>query len=119
MPSFFFFLLNYFCLLLIVYFLPCFFLFPLLFSTSNDIEVKWQLQTWWHEEYQYKPIAQSNQFLKPNHVDFQSQQIKPLFAQQFRRYLKSFFLRSQRVFNIGFLRNIQPLCFIPPNTRVS
>ena len=65
--------------------------------------VKWQLQTWWHEEYPNKLIAQSNQFLKPNHVDFQAQQIKPLFAQQFRRYLKPFSPRSQRIFNIGFL----------------
>ena len=58
-------------------------------------------------------------FFKSNHVDFQAQQIKPLFAQQFRRCLKSFSLRSQIVFNVSFLGNIQPLCFIPFDARVS
>ena len=81
--------------------------------------VKWQLQTWWHEEYPNKPITHSNQFLKPNHVDFQAQEIKPLFAQQFKRYLKSFSPRRQSVFNIDSLGNIQPLCFIPSDTGVS
>ena len=48
-------------------------------KVDSDTGVKWQLQTWWHKEYLNKPTAQSNQFLKLNHVYFQAQQIKPLF----------------------------------------
>ena len=37
---------------------------------ESDTGVKWQPQTLWHEEYQYKPTIQSNQFLKPTKLIF-------------------------------------------------
>ena len=44
-------------------------------------------QTLGMRSIQIKPTIQSKQILKPNQVDFQAQQIKPLFSQQFKRYL--------------------------------
>lgn len=49
------------------------------FSQREDTGVKWQPQAWWHEECPNKLTAQSNQILKSNQVDFQAQQIRPLF----------------------------------------